>query len=154
LYAASGLGLIAKNVRNVAVFQASHRPRLDQKGVALRLTADIHEIAVTARDTARRTFGRLDDACRVRPARTPTRRVITHDKVDGDAVASAWLAERLLFAGESVEVLFLPRERVPGAYRTGDCLLDVGNTHDASKLFFDHKIVGGDRHADCAAGLV
>ena len=64
------------------------------------------------------------------------------------------LAERFLFAGESVEVLFLPRERVLGAYRTGDCLLDVGNTHDASKLFFDHKIVGGDRHADCEAGLV
>lgn len=154
LHAASGLGLIAKNVRNVAALQAAHLPRPDQKDVALRLTADIHEIALTARDTARRAFGRLDDACRVRPARTPTMRVITHDKVDGDAVASAWLAERLLFADESVEVLFLPRERVLGAYRTGDCVVDVGNTHDASKLFFDHKVVGGDRHADCAAGLV
>jgi hypothetical protein len=155
LYAAAGLGLIAKNVRNVAALRPEHRPTDRQQEVAVRLTAEALDLAVAARDAARRAFGRADAACRVRPARTPTRRVITHAGPDGDAVATAWLAERFLFAGEPVEVLFAPRERVLGAYRAGDCLVDVGNTHDPGNLFFDHKPPAfPDRHGACAARLV
>jgi hypothetical protein len=155
LHAASGLGLLAKNVRNVAVLQAAHLPRPDQKEVALRLTADIYKFAVTARDTTRRAFGRLDDAYRVRPVQTPANRVITHSDVDGDAIASAWLAERFLLAGNSIEVLFVPRGRVWGAYRTGDYLVDVGNAFDAKNFFFDHKPPAcANRHDSCAARLI
>lgn len=154
-YAAAGLGLIAKNVRNVAVLQSSHLPTAAQKELALQLTADARAIAVAARDAARRAFDPADAACRVRPVPTPTRRVITHAKVDGDAVAAAWLAERFLFAGEPVEVLFVPRERVWGAWRAGDCLVDVGNTHDPASLFFDHKPPAcTSRHDSCAARMV
>ena len=155
LYAASGLGLIAKNVRNVAVLQEAHLPIPAQKELAIRLTEDILKLSASARDLGRRSFGRADDACRVRPARTPTIRVITHDKVDGDTIASAWLAEKFLFADQSVEVLFVPRGRVCGAYRTGDCMVDVGNTFDAKNFFFDHKLPAyANRHDSCAARLV
>ena len=155
LHAAGGLGLIAKNVRNVAALRPEHRPTARQKQVALRLTAEALDLAVAARDAARRAFGRADAACRVRPARTPTRRVITHAGVDGDAVAAAWLAERFLFTDDPVEVLFVPRERAFGVFRAGDCLVDVGNTHDPAHLFFDHKPPAfPDRHDACAARLV
>jgi hypothetical protein len=155
LHAAGGLGLIAKNVRNVRVLETAHRPTPAAKAEAVRLTAEAHKVAVVARDAARRMFGRADDAVRVRPPRRPTRRVITHAAVDGDAVAAAWLAERFLYPGEPVEVLFVPRERVLGAWRAGDVLTDVGNTHDPANGFFDHKPPAfADRHAACAAGLV
>ena len=36
------------------------------------------------------------------------RRVVTHSKPDGDAIASAWLAATYLFPGEHVEVAFVP----------------------------------------------
>ncbi len=155
LHAAGGLGLIAKNVRNVSVLQTAHRPTPAAKAEAVRLTAEAHRVAVVARDAARRAFGRADDAVRVRPRSRPTRRVITHAAVDGDAVAAAWLAERFLYPGEPVEVLFVPRERALGAWRAGDVLADVGNTHDPANGFFDHKLPAyADRHAACAAGLV
>jgi len=155
LHAAGGLGLIAKNVRNVATLKSVHLPTPQQKEVALKLTADALKLAADARDAARRQFGRADAACQVQPTRTPTRRVITHTEVDGDAVAAAWLAERFLFADESVEVLFIPRNRAFGAYRAGDCLVDVGNTHDPANLFFDHKPPAfSNRHESCAARLV
>jgi hypothetical protein len=155
IYAAGGLGLIAKNVRNVAALQPAHRPTREQKELALRLTAESRAVAVAAWDACRRAFGRADAACRVRPNRTPTRRVITHNKPDGDAVAAAWLAERLLFAGEPVEVLFVPRERVWGAWRVGDCVVGVGNAHDPKHLFFDHKPPAFEnQHQYCAAWLV
>jgi hypothetical protein len=68
---------------------------------------------------------------------------------------SAWLTEKLLLAEQSVEVLFVPRGRVCGAYRTGDCLVDVGNTFDAENHFFDHKPPAlPSRHDSCAARLV
>jgi hypothetical protein len=155
LHAASGLGLIAKNVRNVAVLRPEHLPTARQKDVALRLTAEALVLAVVAHDAARRAFGRADDACRVRPRGRATRRVITHAKLDGDAVVAAWLAERFLFAGDRVEVLFVPRVRAFGAYRAGDCIVDVGNTHDPAHLFFDHKPPAFlNRHDSCAARLV
>ena len=81
--------------------------------------------------------------------------MITHAKPDGDAIAAAWLAERFLFNGEAVEILFLERERVLGAYREGDCLVDVGNTHEPERFFFDHKKPAfPSRHDSCAAKLV
>lgn len=155
LNAPAALGLIAKNVRDVAVLRAEHRPTVRQKAFALQLTTQIHRLAVQARAAGRRAFGPADAACRVRPKYTANRRVITHDEVDGDAVAAAWLAERFLFAGEVAEVLFVPRERVLGAYRVGDCLVDVGNTHDPLHHFFDHKPPAfADRNDACAASLV
>jgi hypothetical protein len=155
LNAAGGLGLIAKNVRNVAALRPAHRPTRAQKFEALRLTAEALGLALAARDVGRWAFGWADDDCRVRPAGQVTRRVITHDKVDGGAAAAAWLAERFLFAGEPVEVLFVPRERVWGAWRAGDCIVGVGNTHDPKNLFFDPKPpTFGNRHDSCAARLV
>jgi hypothetical protein len=155
LNTAGALGLIAKNVRNVALLQPAHRPTQEQKGEALRLSVEALGLAMNARDVGQLVFGWADDGCRVRPARKVTRRVITHDKPDGDAVAAAWLAERFLFAGEPVEVLFVPRERVWGAWRVGDCIVDVGNTHDPKHLFFDHKPPAFEnRHDHCAARLV
>ncbi|MBA4191449.1 MAG: hypothetical protein C0467_26010 [Planctomycetaceae bacterium] len=155
LNAAAGLGLIAKNVRNVSFLQPTHRPTPEQKEEALRLTTEALRLATSARDAGRRAFGRLDDACRERPARKLMRRVITHDKVDGDAVAAAWLAERFLFASEPVEVLFGPRSRVWGAWRIRDCIVDVGNTHDPKHLFFDHKQPAFvNRHDSCATRLL
>jgi hypothetical protein len=155
LQAACGLGLIAKNVRNVAALQSAHRPTDEEKELALRLTKDALELARAAYSATRRKFGPADAACRVRTSNKPTRRVITHAEPNGDAIAAAWLVERFVFAGESVEVLFIPRERVCGAYRVGDCLVDVGNTHDAKNMFFDHKPPAyHNRHNSCAARLV
>jgi hypothetical protein len=155
LHAAGGLGLIAKNVRNVAALQPAHRPTREQKELALRLTTESRAVAAAARGAGRRAFERADDNCRVRPRGRATRRVITHDKPDGDAAAAAWLAERFLFADEPVEVLFVPRARVWGAWRDGDCVVDVGNTHDPENLFFDHKPPAFEnRHDSCAARLV
>ncbi len=39
------------------------------------------------------------------------RRIATHRKPDADAIAASWLAEAYLFAGEKVEVAFVPRRR-------------------------------------------
>jgi len=62
------------------------------------------------------------------------------------------VAERFLFVGESVEVLFVSRERERGAYRREDCLVAVGDTHDPTNYFFDHKPPAfADRHQTCAA---
>jgi hypothetical protein len=155
LNAAGALGLIAKNVRNVALLQPAHRPTQEQKGEALRLSVEALNLAMNALQVGSLVFGWAYDDCRFGPTRNATRRVITHDKVDGDAVAAAWLAERFLFAGERAEVLFVPRGRVWGAWRAGDCIVGVGNTHDPRHLFFDHKPPAFEsRHDHCAAWLV
>ncbi len=155
LYAASGLGLIAKNVRNVAVLQRNHLPTVDEKALALALCQETQQVAQGSRNAARRAFGRADNEARVRPRRRPTQRVITHEQPDGDAIMSAWLAERFLLADEQVEVFFVPRARVLGTYSRGDCLVDVGNTHDPINHFFDHKPPAlPDRHNSCAAMLI
>jgi hypothetical protein len=153
--APGALGLIAKNVRNIAVLQPAHRPTAEQKQLALALAVEAGCLAAAARDSARRAFGRADYACRVAPRTKPVRRIITHSEPDGDAIAAASLAERFLFVNQPVEVLFVPRERALSAYRAGDCLVDVGNTHDPMSLFFDHKPPAlPSRHYSCAAKLV
>ncbi len=155
LYAAGGLGLIAKNVRNVAVLQPTHRPTLQQKELALELTRTALQLARRTRDSVRREFGRADDVCHVRPGKAATRRVITHDRIDGDGVVAAWFAEQFLFEGVSVEILFVPPNRELGAYRVGDCLVDVGRTHDPKNLFFDHKPPAcADKRDSCATRQV
>jgi len=154
LYAATTLGLVAKNLRDVAVLQREHRPTHEEKKLALYLTRATLKLARTARDATRGKFGPADNSFRIGP-KTPARRVITHAAVDGDAIVSAWLAERFLFAGESIEVLFLPLGRVLGAYRRGDCLVAVGNTLDAENLFFDCKPPAFVNKFDsCAARLI
>src|SRR4051812_5413544 len=83
------------------------------------------------------------------------KRVGTHRRPDMDALASAWLAERHLFAGEPVEVVFLPRSFRPGRRLDLDCVVDIGNAHDPGRLLFDHKPPAFlDRHETCAARLV
>jgi hypothetical protein len=57
LNAAGALGLIAKNVRNVALLQPAHRPTQEQKGEALRLTVEALRLAMAARDIGRWAFG-------------------------------------------------------------------------------------------------
>ena len=83
------------------------------------------------------------------------RRVATHTRPDADAVASAWLAETYLFAGERVEVVFVPRHRPSQAAPAGACFVDVGNVNDPSRLCFDHKPPAfTDRNESCATKLV
>ena len=53
------------------------------------------------------------------------RRVITHSKPDGDAIASAWLAATYLFPGEHVGVAFVPRLRPGQPAPAADCLVEA-----------------------------
>lgn len=154
IYAASALGLVGKNVRNVPCLKKDHLPTSHQKRQAIELAREAAGVAAQIGHATRIEFGNADAACRVRGRTEPVARVITHSKPDGDAIVSAWLAERYLFAGKSVEVLFVDRGRVLGAYRVGDCLVDVGNTHDPKNLFFDHKPPAfPKRDQSCAAKL-
>jgi hypothetical protein len=83
------------------------------------------------------------------------KRIATHKRPDGDAIASVWLAERYLFAAEVVEVVFLPRKMPAAGWPPVDCMVDVGNAHDPERLRFDHKPPAfADRNASCAAKLV
>lgn len=155
LEAATALGLIAKNIRNVTVLRQEHRPTNEERHLALDLCRKIKRIARSTLSRARQAFGQVDDACRVRPRARPVFRVITHSQPDADAIVAAWLAERFLFAGKPVEVLFVELGRVLGAYRPGDCLVDVGGCHDPAQRFFDHKPPAlPSRHDSCAATLV
>jgi hypothetical protein len=149
------LGLIAKNVRNVPVLQAEHRPTQNERRIAIDLSDEASRIARRASILVRREFGNADSSCRVGRRSLCSVRIITHSEPDGDAIVSAWLAERFLLVDEVAEVIFVPRPRVIGAHRPGDCLVDVGNTHDPGNLFFDHKRPAfRSRHASCAAKLV
>ena len=83
------------------------------------------------------------------------RRVVTHSKPDGDAIASAWLAATYLFPGEHVEVAFVPRPRPGQPAPAADCLVDVGCAFEPERLAFDHKPPAfADRNATCATRLV
>jgi len=83
------------------------------------------------------------------------KRVATHKQPDADAVASAWLTEIYLFAGEEVEVIFVPRHRARQAAPNADCFVDIANMHDPERLCFDHKPPAfADRNATCATKLV
>lgn len=83
------------------------------------------------------------------------KRVATHKQPDPDAVASAWLAETYLFAGEEVEIIFVPRQRPRQAAPAADCFVDVANTHDPEQFCFEHKPPAvADRNATCATKLV
>jgi len=84
------------------------------------------------------------------------RRIATHRGADPDAVVSAWLAERFVFAGEPCEVVFVSRKPPKNGYPDDlDCLTDVGNEHDPARRRFDHKPPAfSDRNAHCAASLV
>lgn len=67
------------------------------------------------------------------------RRVLTHSKPDGDAIAAAWLAETYLFPGEEVEVVFIARPRTGQPVPAADCVVDIAGVHDPRRLVFDHK---------------
>jgi len=83
------------------------------------------------------------------------KRIATHKRPDPDAIASAWLGERYLFAGEAVEVTFLSRKMPAGGWPPVDCLVDVGNAYDRERLRFDHKPPAfADRNATCATKLI
>lgn len=83
------------------------------------------------------------------------KRIITHAKADGDAIAAAWLAATYLFPGEEVEIAFVPRVRPGGPGLNADCLVDISCVHDPKKLIFDHKPPAcADRNATCATRLV
>jgi len=139
LNAASALGLLTKNARNLPLLKPEHHPTGMEQRQALDLCDGIEAQARPALRSARKRWGMLDAQLRVRPSGAVTRRIITHADQDGDALVAAWLAERYLFAGEAVEILFVPRERVLGCLRIGDCLVDVGNTFDPARHLFDHK---------------
>lgn len=155
LNAASALGLLTKNAFNVPMLKPEHLPTSKEQRRALDLCEDIVTLARQALRSAHKKWGKLEARLRVRPLGTENRRVITHEDPDGVALAAAWLAERYLFAGEAVEILFVPRERVLGCFGPGDCLVDVGNTFDPAHNLFDHKPPAlASRHDSCAAKLV
>jgi len=155
LHAAAALGLLAKNVRNLPLLKPEHRPTPEKEFEALTLSQDIAATARTARRSARGRWGRLDARLSLGSRGPKARRIITHADPDGDALASVWLVESYLLAGEGVRILFVPRERVLGCLRPGDCLVDVGNTHDAARFLYDHKPPALPcRHDSCAAQLV
>lgn len=79
------------------------------------------------------------------------KRIATHKQPDGDALAALWLAERFLFAEETVEIVFVSR----GTATDADCVVDVGNEYDPARLRFDHKPPAfTDRNAHCATQLL
>ncbi|HRX82500.1 MAG TPA: DUF123 domain-containing protein, partial [Pirellulaceae bacterium] len=81
--------------------------------------------------------------------------IVTHKRPDLDAIVSAWLAQDFLFAGQDSQVVFVDRGRVPRLKDSADCLVDVGNEHDPSRLRFDHKPPAfPNRRDSCAAKLV
>ena len=83
------------------------------------------------------------------------KRIITHSKPDADAIAAAWLAETVLFPGDEVEVVFVPRPRPGRPAPHADCVVDIACVHDPERLFFDHKPPAfDDRNATCATRLV
>ena len=89
------------------------------------------------------------------PGETPMRRITTHSKPDGDAIASAWLAARYMFRGEHVGVAFVPRLRPGQPVPAADCLVDIGCAYDPQRLVFDHKPPAFvDRNQNCATRLV
>jgi hypothetical protein len=155
LHAASALGIIAKNVRNVTVLQPEHLPMAQEKKQALALTKAVRQLASAGQARARRAFGNADGSLRVRSRRQSTCRIITHQAPGVDVLVAVWLTERFLLQDESVEVLFVPRRRALGAYRSGDCLVAVGHTHDPAHRFFDAESSGlPDRAGPGTAELI
>jgi hypothetical protein len=87
--------------------------------------------------------------------RAAVTRVVTHAGPDGDAVAAAWLAERFLFAGQSVEVSFVAYDHDWASGPPADCVVDMGGLHAPATGLFDHKEpASADRNESCATRLV
>jgi hypothetical protein len=83
------------------------------------------------------------------------KRIATHKQPDPDAVVAAWLAERYLFHGQSVEVVFIARKQPVQDKQVADCVVDAWNIHDPKQLIFDHKPPAfADRNETCATKLV
>ena len=71
-----------------------------------------------------------------------------------DAVVSAWLARDFLFACHA-RVQFVSRSQVPRYKDSADCLVDVGQEYDPTRLRFDHRPPAFNKRTDsCAAKLV
>ena len=132
-HAAGGLGLIAKNVRNVATLQPAHRPTPRENDVALRLTTEAIDLAVTARDAAREAFAcrrgmscaagpYADEACD-HPRRGRRRR--GRGGVAGRAVSIRGRGCRGAVRAARAGTRGIPRRRR---------LVDVGNTHDPESV--------------------
>ena len=155
LYAAAALGLLAKNQRNLPILKAEHGPTPDELVVAVGLSREIARVAKGALSSAHSRWRKLESQVRHRTDAGARHRIVTHAKPDGDAIVSAWLAMRYLFVGEAVDVLFVPRRRVLGCLRPGDCLVDVGDTHDRDRFLYDHKPPAlPARYDSCAARMV
>ena len=80
--------------------------------------------------------------------------IATHTRPDADALAAAWLAQRFMFAGEESTVNFISRSWTPSSRQQFNCAVDVGRTHNAQRLLFDHKPPALlDRNISCATSL-
>lgn len=87
--------------------------------------------------------------------RAAVTRVVTHTGPDGEAVAAAWLAERFLFAGRTVEVAFVDYAHDWASGPPADCVVDLGGLHAPAAGLFDHKEpASAARHDSCATRLV
>lgn len=84
-----------------------------------------------------------------------TVRVVTHTQPDADALVAAWLAERYLFSGRRVEVVFVPSGHDWASGPAADCVVDVGGLCDPALGLFDHRPPArADRTETCATELV
>jgi hypothetical protein len=84
---------------------------------------------------------------------TSPKLILTHRGPDLDAIVSAWLAERFLFADEPCEVQFVS-VLTDKVIRQADCIVDIGKFHNRGRLRFDHKGVECLRHITCSAKLL
>ena len=149
------LAFLGKNLRNLPMLKPQHFPTANQQCRAIALCQEMTLLAAIALRTASMNWGHAENDLAFRSGSRPTQRIITHSEPDCDAILGTWLVERYLFASQTVEILFLPRGRVLGAVRKGDCLVDVGNALDPARSFFDHKPPAlPSRHDSCAAKLV
>lgn len=83
------------------------------------------------------------------------RTIATHAKSDADALVSAWLAERFLFADQKCRIVFVSRSYVPSEPKNYDCVVDVGRKHEPKRLWFDHKPPAFEhRDESCATRLI
>ena len=82
-----------------------------------------------------------------------TATILSHRRPDLDAIVSAWMARRFLFAGRTATVRFVS-QLTDKLISSAGCIVDIGKIHDRERLRFDHKEPESRRHLTCSAKLL